>query len=253
MTALLEQRARGRIAGTFTTTILVAGLVACGQPIGVNSTPSAPAASATRTIEPASPSPSPTIETTPSLLAFSENNCVNPPSSSARTSSLSDAFGSVVELPNGWTSIPLGASETESLALAAPSDYAYLPTRIGVLALMGRWPTGTDPEAVLKDWYTPSPNGNPDFAVTLIGSPTRCTVGSADAAYFEYSAKHSQAVAATLPDSPQGVHGFMVVFLHGNLGFGIRLEGTGGVDPRAVGVAKEILESWTWTKPIPSP
>jgi hypothetical protein len=114
---------------------------------------------------------------------------------------------------------------------------------------MGSWPTGTDPGVPLSDWYQPAPpNGHPEFNVTVVGAPQKCTVASGPAAYFEYTAARSQSTgSATLPDSPLGVHGYMVVFLHGTRGFGLRIEGTGGIDPRASDPIKQILGSWSWT------
>jgi hypothetical protein len=136
-----------------------------------------------------------------------------------------------------------------ALGLESPSDYSNTPTRIGILSLMGSWPTGTDPGVPLSDWYQPAPpNGHAEFNVTVVGTAQKCTVASGPAAYFEYTAARSQSTgSATLPASPLGVHGYMVVFLHGTRGFGLRIEGTGSIDPRAGDAIKQILGSWSWT------
>jgi len=191
-----------------------------------------------------SPSPSPG-----SGLGFlGPNNCTESPApNSSRTDS---HVGATIDVPSAWTVLPDSqATETVALGLESPSDYSFTPTRIGILSLMGSWPTGTDPRVPLSDWYQPAPpNGHPEFNVTLVGTAEMCTVASGPAAYFEYTAARSQSTGSpTLPDSPLGVHGYMVVFLHGTRGFGLRIEGTGGIDLRAGDAIKQILGSWSWT------
>jgi hypothetical protein len=135
------------------------------------------------------------------------------------------------------------------MGLDAPPDYTNTPTRIGILALMGRWDTGTDPMVPLHDWYQPAPpNGHPEYNVSVIGEPGGCMVAGTKAAYFEYTATLTQSTGpAVIPQSPAGVHGYMIVFLHHNNGFGLRIEGTGGIDPRAGDAVRQILGSWSWT------
>ncbi|HKV88696.1 MAG TPA: hypothetical protein VJT78_11935 [Candidatus Dormibacteraeota bacterium] len=135
------------------------------------------------------------------------------------------------------------------MGVDAPPAYTNTPTRIGILALIGRWVTGTDPIVPLHDWYQPAlPNGHPEYDVTLIGEPGECMVAGTKAAYFEYTAMLTQSTgAAVIPQSPAGVRGYMIVFLHHNNGFGLRIEGTGGIDPRAGDAVRQILGSWRWT------
>src|SRR5260370_17827592 len=174
-----------------------------------------------------SPSPSPG-----SGLGFlGPNNCTESPApNSSRTDS---HVGATIDVPSAWTVLPDSqATETVALGLESPSDYSFTPTRIGILSLMGSWPTGTDPRVPLSDWYQPAPpNGHPEFNVTLVGTAEKCTLASGPPAYFEYTPARSQSTGSpTLPDSPLGVHGYMVALLHGTRGVGLRIEGGGGID-----------------------
>ncbi|MDQ6879819.1 MAG: hypothetical protein M3082_19395 [Candidatus Dormibacteraeota bacterium] len=80
----------------------------------------------------------------------------------------------------------------------------------------------------------------------LVGQVTDCTVAGDPAAFFQYTAKRSQLVDS----KPGDWTGYMVVFVHhhvpNNLPYALRIEGTGGIDPRAIHDAKAILASWTW-------
>ena len=220
---------------------LLAGLlgVACGQTSPAQTASQTPSANPSPTLP---PSTGPTSEPN----AFGANDCLNPPSGTA-TPPLADHFHVVVQIPAGWKQEPAGFSETQMLVLDSPSDYSNTPTRIGLLALMAV-PSSDTPDKVAAQWYGPgAPGSNPDFEAHLVGNVTDCTVAGDPAAFFQYKAKRSQLV-----DSKSGDWtGYMVVFVHhhvpDNLPYALRIEGTGGIDPRAIHDAKSILGSWTWT------
>ena len=142
-----------------------------------------------------SPSPSPGSR----LGLLGPNNCTESPApNSSRTDS---HIGATIDVPSAWTVLPNSqATETVELGLESPSDYSNTPTRIGIFSLMGSWPTGTDPGVPLSDWYQPAPpNGHPEFNVTVVGTPQKCTVASRPAAYFEYTAAGSQSTGSATP------------------------------------------------------
>jgi hypothetical protein len=172
---------------------------------------------------------------------------VDEPSGSP-TSPLRDNFGVVVRVPAGWTKEPPRATETELLALDAPTNYSNAPTRMAVLSLLGYFQSET-PADVAKQYYGPAPpGGHPEFEARLVGDVTSCTVGADAAAYFQYSSQRSQITGAVTPGPYVG---YMIIFLHFNYAYALRVEGTGGLDTQAVRDAKEVLGSWTWTITTP--
>jgi hypothetical protein len=130
------------------------------------------------------------------------------------------------------------------LVLSAPSNYSNLPTKIALESLIGRFPSET-PDDVAAQWYAPAPpGGHPEFNVTLVGQVMDCTIAGGPAAVFQYTAQGSQMVGG---NGAGPFDGYMFVFLHKDFAYALRLEGTSGLDPRALKNAKAILGSWTWT------
>jgi hypothetical protein len=146
-------------------------------------------------------------------------------------------------VPAGWSSEPPGTSEIDVLILDAPSSYTHAPTRIALESFIGTV-AGQTPDEVASQWYGSQPGGNPEFAAQLVGQVMDCTVGGDQAAVFQYTSQRSQLVSVT---GPGPFAGYMVIFLHAQFAFALRVEGTNCLDPRAIRDAKSILGSWTWT------
>jgi len=81
-----------------------------------------------------SPSPSPKAVSDSSSLTTA-------PRARPLEAATTDAkVGATIAVPQGWTVLPnRGGTETVAMGLDAPPDYTNTPTRIGILALMGRW------------------------------------------------------------------------------------------------------------------
>jgi hypothetical protein len=130
------------------------------------------------------------------------------------------------------------------LLLDAPSTYTNGPTRIALLSLIGNFQSQT-PDNVAKQFYGPAPaGGHPEFAAQLVDQVSDCTVAFGPAAVFQYRAQRSQMPNGS--GTAGQFSGYMVVFLHAYFGYALRLEGSDGLDPHAIGDAKKILGSWTW-------
>jgi hypothetical protein len=141
----------------------------------------------------------------------------------------------VVQVPNGWIREPAGASETQLLVLDAPSNFSHRPTTIEVLALFGYFPHQS-PRDIAPMYYGPSVH--PDVpSVQLVGSVTDCQVEGDPAAFFHYVRGDRT--------------GYLVLFLHFNYLYGVRVEGLGGVDPLAIRDAEQVLGSIQWTVTTP--
>ena len=179
------------------------------------------------------PLSSPSSSASP-LNYFRTNDCVDQPTGS-QTAPLGDDFHVVVRVPSGWTQVPPHPTETELLGLDAPSGYSNQPTRIQVLSLMGYFQTETV-DQLAPQYYGASLNESVP-PVQLVGAVTDCTVAGEPAAFFQYI---------------QGnVSGYLVLFLHFDYLYGLRLEGVGGLDPQAARDARRILGSWGWTVTTP--
>jgi hypothetical protein len=151
------------------------------------------------------------------------------------TEPLGDYFGTKVGVPAGWTRQPVGATETKLLGMAAPRSYKNQATTIEVMSLLGYY-ANQSPRDLAPMFYGPS--YHPDIpSVELIGAVSDCQVQGAPAAAFQYL---------------QGERsGYLVLFLHYNFLYGVRVEGFGGVDPLAIRDAKQVLGSITWTVTTP--
>ena len=151
------------------------------------------------------------------------------------TEPLGDQFRMVVGVPNGWTRQPVGATETKVLLIGAPRSYRNQPTTIEVLSLLGYF-ANQSPRDIAPWFYAPSVH--PDIpSVELVGPVSDCQVQGAPAVAFQYV---------------QGDRGgYLVLFLHYNYLYGVRVEGLGGVDPPAIRDAKQVLGSITWTVTTP--
>ena len=160
---------------------------------------------------------------------------MSPGGGATSTGSLGDQFGMVVGVPNGWTRQPVGATETKLLQIGAPRSYKNLPTAIEVLSLLGRFPNQS-PRDLAPWFYGPSANsGVPP--TELVGSVSDCEVDGAPAAAFHYV---------------QGDRaGYLVLFLHDDFLYGVRVEGLRGVDALAIRDAKQVLGSIAWTVTTP--
>jgi hypothetical protein len=151
------------------------------------------------------------------------------------TEPLGDNFHVVLGVPNGWTRQPFGATETTLLLIGAPRSYKNLPATIEVMSLFGYFPNQS-PRDVAPLYYAPSVH--PDIpSVELVGAVSDCQVQGDPAAAFQYV---------------QGDRGgYLVLFLHYNYLYGLRVEGLGGIDPLAIRDAKQVLGSITWTVTTP--
>ncbi len=79
---------------------------------------------------------------------------------------------------------------------------------------------------------------HPDVpSVELVGAVSDCQVQGDPAASFQY-VRGDRA-------------GYLVLFLHYNYLYGVRVEGFGGVDPLAIRQAKQVLGSIQW--PVTTP
>jgi hypothetical protein len=191
----------------------------------------------------------PPISASPHPNAFGPSDCVDQPTGTL-TSPLPDNFHVVVRVPDGWAREPQSPSQTQMLVLDAPAGYSHAPTQIALLSLMGYFPSET-PADVAGEFYGPAPpGGHPEFAAQLVGEIGNCTVAGDSASFFQYSSQRSQ-IAGT--GTPGQFSGYMIVFLHFHYAYGVRVEGTGGLDQQAVRDAKQILGSWTWTITSPPP
>jgi len=156
-------------------------------------------------------------------------------SGAIRTEPLGDNFRMVVGVPDGWTRKPVGATETKLVLMDGPSRYKNLPTTIDVLSLIGYFPNQS-PRDLAPLFYGPSVH--PDVpSIDLVGTVSDCQVQGVPAAAFQYV---------------QGVRsGYLVLFLHDNYLYGVRVQGLGGVDPLAIRDAKQVLGSIAWTVTTP--
>lgn len=169
-------------------------------------------------------------------MTFSAGECTLPIGSATTTEPLADNFHVVVQIPSGWTREPGRPSETQLLVIDAPKSYPHQPTSIEVLSLLGYFPNQS-PHDIAPQYYGPSHPGVP--SVQLVGAVTDCRVQNDLAAFFQYS---------------QGDRGgYLVLFLHAYYLYGVRVEGSGGVDPRAIHDAKQVLGSVRWTVTTPPP
>jgi hypothetical protein len=152
-----------------------------------------------------------------------------------KTEPLGDNFRMVVGVPNGWTRQPVGATETKLLLIGAPRSYKNQSTTIEVLSLIGYF-SNQSARDTASMFYGPSVH--PDVpSVDLVGAVSDCQVQGVPAAAFQYV---------------QGDRGgYLVLFLHDNFLYGVRVEGLGGVDPLAIRDAKQVLGSITWTVTTP--
>src|SRR5712692_2202609 len=196
-------------------------------------TPAAATLSATAT---PTATPSPTLGPTPIRSASPFGDCTLPPGTGATlTEPLGDNFRMVVRAPNGWTRQPLGASETQLLVIDAPPSFSHLPATIEVLSLFGYFPNQS-PRDIAPMYYGPSVH--PDFPSTeLVGIVSDCQVQGDPAASFQYVR------------GDRG--GYLVLLLHYNYLYGVRVEGLGGVDPQAIRDTKQVLGSIQWTVTTP--
>lgn len=168
-------------------------------------------------------------------MAFGAADCTAAPGSGAATEPLADNFRVVARIPTGWTREPLGASETQMLVIDAPPNYTHPSTRIELLSLIGYFPNQA-PRDIAPMYFAPSvhPDVPSDKAV---GSVTDCQVQGDRAAFVQYVR------------GDRG--GYLVLFLHDNYLYGVRVEGSAGVDPMAVRDAKQLLGSIQWTVTTP--
>lgn len=180
-----------------------------------------------------SPSPTPGAS---SMVTTPPGDCTLPPGSGAiSTGPLGDNFHMVVQVPNGWTREPAGASETQLLVVDAPLSYGNRRTTIAVLALIGYFPQQS-PRDIAPAYYAPSVH--PDVPSSqLVGAVTDCQVEGDPAAAFHYVRGDSS--------------GYLVLFLHFNYLYGVRVEGVGGVNPQAIRDAQQVLGSIQWTVTTP--
>ena len=168
-------------------------------------------------------------------MAFQPGDCTTPSGSATATEPLRDNFHVVVGIPDGWTREPPNPTETQLLVIDAPKSYSHQPTTIEVLSLLGYFPNES-PRDIAPEYYGPSQHPTVP-SIELIGDVTDCRVQGDQAAFFQYS---------------QGDRGgYLVLFLHRHYVYGVRVEGFGGVDPRAVRSAKQVLGSVLWTVTTP--
>jgi len=213
--------------------------------VAVSGSPSPSIATASPTLASVSPAQTPTPPPSPSPSSVAPTpkrsptpfaDCsMSPGAGVTKTEPLGDQFGMVVGVPNGWTRQPVGATETKLLVIAAPRSYQNQPTTIEVMSLLGYY-ANQSPRDLAPMFYGPS--YHPDIpSVELVGTVSDCKVQGAPAAAFQYV---------------QGDRGgYLVLFLHDNLLYGVRVEGLGGVDPLAIRDAKQVLGSITWTVATP--
>jgi hypothetical protein len=219
-------RKRLVIAVVISVAVMVVG---CGR-----ATSQAPGALGSASPDPSAfPSPSPTSGPS-DPNAFQPNDCTYASSPGTPAPKGSDNFGTVVSVPQGWTLEPTAGSIA---VMSSPATYSYLPTTMRVESLLGYFP-GQTPESIAPNYYGPSSHsGTP--AINLVGQVEHCTVNGDSAAYFQYT--QGSAV------------GYLVLWLHFNYLYSLRLEGTGGIDSRAVHDAKGVLASLVWSVASPPP
>jgi hypothetical protein len=202
--------------------------------VTVSGTPSPSSAAVSPT--PAATSPAPTVAPTTTLSPTPFADCSMPAGARANaTEPLADNFRMVVGVPDGWTRKPVGATETKLLLLGAPSRYKFLPAKIEVLALIGYF-ANQSPRDLAPLFYGPSAHADIP-SVDLVGTVSDCQVQGVPAAALQYVQGNQS--------------GYLVLFLHFNYLYGVRVEGLGGVDPLAIRDAKQVLGSITWTVTTP--
>jgi hypothetical protein len=131
------------------------------------------------------------------------------------------------------------------LVLDAPTGYSNAPTKMILASLIGKYPAVTARELGLEIWFQGGTGASKgQLAPNLVGE-LDCTVAGDRAAEFEYLSRQP----IVLGPAPHGASfaGIIFVFIHADLLYAVQLEGTGGLDARAVDDAKAILGSWTWT------
>jgi hypothetical protein len=171
----------------------------------------------------------------PNSTGFTASDCTSASGSVTPTEPLSDNFHAVVGIPSGWTRKPTGASESDLLVIDAPRSYSHQPTSIAVLSLIGYFPNQSPRD--IADAYFGRSYHSSVVSIQLVGTVTDCRVQSDPAAFFQYS---------------QGDRGgYLVLLVHANYLYGVRVEGLGGVDPTAIDSAKQVLGSIKWTVTTP--
>jgi hypothetical protein len=223
------------------TIFALAGYSPSPTAVTVSGSPSPPSATVSPTPAAASPAPSAAPTATPvaptpapSLTPFADCS-MSTGAGATKTEPLGDNFRMVVGVPNGWTRQPVGATETKLLLIGAPRSYKNQSTTIEVLSLIGYF-SNQSARDTASMFYGPSVH--PDVpSVDLVGAVSDCQVQGVPAAAFQYV---------------QGDRGgYLVLFLHYNFLYGVRVEGLGGVDPLAIRDAKQVLGSITWTVTTP--
>lgn len=211
--------------------VLVGGAAGCAPTGHGPSAGSLPSGS-----PPSTATTSPTLATPSAAVAFRAGDCSSPPAQVATmTEPLTDNFHVILQIPSGWTREPAGHSQTQLLVIDAPTGYSHQLTTIGVLSLLGYFPNES-PRDIAPQYYGPSVHADVP-SINLVGAVTDCQVQGDPAAFFQYT---------------QGDRGgYLVLFLHSHYLYGVRVEGSGGVDPLAIDGAKQILGSIQWTVTTP--
>jgi hypothetical protein len=133
-------------------------------------------------------------------------------------------------VPQGWIQRSTSGFDATIFQLVAPSTYLNAPTTIDIASLFQDIPYKSPMDLI---------TGITQVNYTLVGQIQTCIIGGDSAAYTQY----------TLGSRA----GYMVLWVHLSVAYSLILEGTGGLDPKAIQDAKGVLGSLSWTSNTPPP
>ncbi len=132
-----------------------------------------------------------------------------------------------IQVPAGWTdtSTTVASNGTLLLQLTASASYRDAPTTVQVHSLLGSVTGSSSREQARQSAAQYLQNPKPP----AIGPILDCTIAGQPAAFF------------TLVSGPKTEIDFYL--LHANFVYLVRVDGTGGIDPKAVADIKSMLGS----------
>lgn len=219
----IPYRYHGFTARSLIVCVLLLALASCGRATPLRSLPGNTTSTVATSVSPSTPSPSPTGNAN----AFGPNDCTYQSAGGAITGPAPDTFQTVITIPSGWTS---NNARDGIFSLSAPSTYSNQPTTVSLSA-----PLPTDSSVTPSSFLSRMIQGS----VTPTSVVQTCTVGLDKAAFVSYTTASNS--------------GYLVLWFHFGNAYLFRLDGVGGVDPRAIADAKGILASVTYRHNIPPP
>ncbi len=162
--------------------------------------------------------------------AFQPGDCTYPAIGGAPTQPAHDTFRTVISVPQGWTQIDTSNFDATVFKLAAPPTYQNSPTTIQIVSAFDDVPHHSPTEYLA---------GQTQGYVTIVGGIQTCSVNGDSGAFAQYTHDANA--------------GYTVLWIHLAVVYELILEGSGGIDPRAIRDTKGVLASLRWTSNTPPP